>query len=83
MFNNNKRGSRNRPSRYDAADMAAKTHRLGLRLEAELLARLDALAARLAAKTPGVRFTRSDAARWLLLRALEGLRGEPGPRKKR
>lgn len=82
MFNKNKRGGRGRRPRYDA-DVAAKTHRLGLRLEAELLARLDALAARLAAETPGVRFTRSDAARWLLLRALEGLSEEPRPRKKR
>ncbi len=51
--------------------MAVKTRRLGVRLEPELLEKLDAVAAQLAQESPGVRFTRSDVARLLLKRALE------------
>ncbi len=50
--------------------MAEKTSRLGIRLERELLERLDALAEQYQRENPGVRYTRSDVARLLLTQAL-------------
>lgn len=50
--------------------MGDKTSRLGIRLEPDLLAKLDELAKQYQRENPGVRFTRSDVARLLLQQAL-------------
>lgn len=57
------------------------TKQVAFRLEEELLARLDRYAERLAAENPGMRFTRADALRVLLTRALD--EAEPAPRRRR
>ena len=52
-------------------DMAnPKTTQIGVRLEDDLVARIDAYAARVAAELPGVRFGRSDAIRVLVTKGL-------------
>lgn len=50
--------------------MADKTRRLGIRLEPDLLRKLDELAEQYRRENPGVRYTRSDVARLLLEQAL-------------
>ncbi len=74
MFNTVQQSRRNLASaarRGIHPDMADKTSRIGVRLEPELLRKLDELAEEYRRAHPGVRYTRSDVARMLLAQALE------------
>lgn len=52
---------------------AVPSQQVGFRFPLELIARLDRYAAELTEQTPGARFTRADAVRSLLTRALDEL----------
>ncbi|MEY4550654.1 MAG: hypothetical protein RL685_6849 [Pseudomonadota bacterium] len=69
------------------ANVSAATQQTAFRLPTELLARLDAYAARLRFEQPGVNVTRADAVRLLLTRALDEIEKtaplQSGLRKKR
>lgn len=57
-------------TKNDTTPTTAETKQLALRLPVELVARIEQHAARLRTATPGVRVTRADAARALLLEAV-------------
>jgi len=59
-----------RPSKPDAEKLGVQ---IALRLDAELLRRLNAHRARLQAEQPGMNWSRSDAVRALLIRALSAV----------
>jgi hypothetical protein len=63
-------------------DVATQSKLVGFRLEPELVAKIDAYAKRLSEENPGISFTRSDAARRILLAGLEQLGKPPRPRKR-
>lgn len=60
--------------------MTEPTQQVAFRLPAPLVARLDAHAAKMSAEQPGMTFTRADAVRTLLTRALDA---EAPPKRKR
>jgi hypothetical protein len=82
------RGSENRAgwmrTLRGAESMSPKSAETGdqvaFRLPAELIARIDRYAERLAASTPGIRYTRTDAVRSLLTRVLDEI--EAGDKRK-
>ena len=61
-------------------DDALDTNSTGFRMSASMLARLDAYAAEMMKATPGLKFTRSDAVRVLILKALDDHEGKMSPR---
>jgi len=56
----------------------AKTVQVGFRLPADLVARIDAYAARLTADNPGLEITRVVAVKALLVQALDALDAKAG-----
>jgi metal-responsive CopG/Arc/MetJ family transcriptional regulator len=58
-----------------------KTVQIGVRLEQDLLAEIDAYAARVVADLPGVRFARSDAIRVLVTKGLAAERKGRGGKR--
>ena len=52
---------------------------VAFRLPTSLVKRIDAYAARLGTETPGIEYTRADAARALLSRALEIVEAQTTP----
>lgn len=57
----------------------AKDRLLAIRLPAQLLASIDAFVERMQAEVPWATTTRSDAVRWLIMKALEQQGLPPGP----
>lgn len=53
------------------------TTQVAFRLDDELVERIDAYAKRLAVKTPGIEYSRADAVRALLARALDAVEADP------
>ena len=66
--------------RFTLLSMA--TVQIGLRIEDELLAQVDAHVAVLSEKNPGVRFGRSDALKALIVAGLDAAKGDATKPKK-
>lgn len=63
--------------------MPEPTRQVAFRFPAELVARIDAFAARIADQNPGLEITRADAVRVLLEKALRSEGLEPAQSEKR
>lgn len=53
------------------------TTQVAFRLDDEVIKRIDEYAKRLAGKTPGIQYSRTDAARALIVRGLDAADAEP------
>lgn len=60
----------------------ADTRQVAFRLPTELVDALDRYAAKMSETQPGLTFTRADAVRVLLTRALSGEISQPAPRSR-